>query len=240
MKSSKTPITIEYIKSIISPEWLYALNGEFDKPYWKILLANLNDAGIFYPAKPLMFAALNDCPPSKVRVVIVGQDPYIGYLQAHGYSFSVQKICRIPASLNRIFQELKDEYQIEANPPDGYLGKWEDEGVLLFNTVLTVTPGKSRSHYKFGWQNFSKSVLEYLDRKGGVIFVGWGNDAIKILTETIKSHQSTILTAGHPSPLNTSITRPFLGCNHFRQINEILMNRGELPIRWCSIFKDID
>ena len=211
--------------------WFDVLKNEFDQEYWKDIIITLNN-GKYLPKKQDLFNALNRCPPSKVKVVIIGQDPYIHDFEACGYSFSVPKTAPIPPSLRNIFAELAKEYNYSMLPENGDITKWCDDGVLLLNSILTVEPGKSRSHKGIGWEKFTSAIIRYIDHHNKCVFMAWGKDAQKICSDEVKINK--VLTAGHPSPLNTS--HPFLGCNCFRECNDILRENKLLPVRWISIF----
>jgi uracil-DNA glycosylase len=225
--------TPQLFKDLLSDEWKQFIGEqEFDNLYWNTLCDKLNSVkGKIYPKKEEIFNALNYCPPNRVKVVIIGQDPYHNG-SAHGFSFSA-KNGLIPKSLQNIFKELRDEYNSFSSPPNGNLEQWEDEGVLLLNSVLTVTEGTPKSHLKFGWLNFVSKIIECLDTNRTVLFLAWGADAKKLCSSIIKNNK--ILFAGHPSPINTG--NPFVGCNHFKQVNEILMANGHFPIRWNCLLQ---
>lgn len=243
-------VAVTELQSLLSPEWRDCLAAELAKPYWNDIVAALHSsAPQVLPPINYIFAALNACPPSTVKVVILGQDPYIHVGEAHGYSFSVSTSYkgRQPPSLSNIIRELRDEYGIDDNIETATsLSKWADEGVLLLNTVLTVREGKSGSHFNIGWEQFTQAVIRWIDMNRTVVFMAWGNSAQKVFASRRpegskrKSNANTftwrnrILTAGHPSPLNT--TNQFRGCNCFRDANEMLLESGQLPVRWLIIF----
>ena len=223
---------ISELQSLLSLEWLNVIGEEFGKSYWNEILHTLNSDTKYLPEKKLIFEALNKCPPEKVKVVIVGQDPYIHSNEPHGLSFSVKPGVRIPPSLRNIFEELCSEYNIDTLPKNGCLIKWESEGVLLLNSVLTVHEGKSDSHKGIGWENFTASVIKYLDNHNIIVFMAWGAKAQKVCADNVKNN--IVLTAGHPSPLNTS--KPFKGCGCFREANSILKKNNILPVRWIKLW----
>ena len=235
-KSSSTISGVQELASLLSPQWYAVIGDEFNKSYWNNLIDYLNKDLNYLPEKKYLFNALNDCPPDKVKVVILGQDPYIHENEAHGYSFSVPPGVRIPPSLRNVFQELMNEYGMNEFPKSGCLTKWESEGVLLLNSILTVREGKgqSMSHKGIGWENFTSRIIRYIDMNSTVIFMAWGANAKKICIENVKNN--TILTAGHPSPINTS--NPFVGCNCFREANAILQKNKILPVRWIKLWYD--
>jgi uracil-DNA glycosylase len=182
-----------------------------------------------YPLNSQVFAALQLTPLDKVRVVIIGQDPYPGPNQAHGLCFSVQRGIPLPGSLQNIFKELEASLGIK-RPKHGCLESWAQQGVLLLNTSLTVEAGKPASHSGWGWETFTDELVNQLGKsREGLIFLLWGSHAQKKCA-TIDRKKHTILSAPHPSPL--SAHRGFLGCGHFAKVNEILKARGEAPIDW--------
>ncbi len=216
-----TPFTLE-------PSWQRALEEELKKPYLEKLAAFVKEErrsnDPVYPPEELVFNALIKTPFDKVRVVIVGQDPYHGPGQAHGLAFSVPKRIRPPPSLQNIFKELREDLGI-AIPSHGCLEKWAEQGVLLLNVTLTVRESKPLSHHKKGWEQFTDAIISKLaSRKDPIIFVLWGNNASKKCSHIPERH--TILKAAHPSPL--SAYGGFFGCHHFSQINKLL----DKPIDW--------
>ena len=231
MQSKKFKDIIE-MRSLLSTEWLNAVGEEFSKPYWDNIIDTLNKDKDYLPSKRFIFNALNKCPPEKVKVVIIGQDPYIQSNQPHGFSFSVRRGVRMPPSLRNVLEELSTEYNIDSLPKDGCLEAWASEGVLLLNSVLTVSAGKSNSHKDIGWENFTSAVIRYLDNHNIVVFMAWGRSAQTVCSNNVRNNR--ILTAGHPSPLNTSHT--FKGCGCFREANEILKKNKILPVRWIKIW----
>ena len=227
-------LTVEYLLSFLSNEWREVMSGELTKPYWNNIIRVLKqDSETFIPKPPLIFNALNVCPPNRVKVIIIGQDPYIHKEEAQGLSFSVNKKCTIPRSLRTIYEELGREYDLKKLPSSGDLTNWTKEGVLLLNTILTVREGKSNSHKGIGWEEFTSAVIRYIDEHNKVVFLAWGIQSQKICREYVKNN--TVLKAGHPSPLNRS--NPFIGCNCFRETNRILVNKKILPIRWLRIME---
>lgn len=223
---------VEEMEHLLSTEWFNVLKQEFKEDYWKSIIEALNKSKCYLPRKKDIFNALNNCPPSKVSVVILGQDPYVHENEAHGYSFSVPQGTNIPPSLRNIFKELGNEYNTQIMPSSGCLTSWEADGVLLLNSILTVEAGLSRSHKNIGWEYFTSAIIRYLDIHNKVVFMAWGKDAQTICEQNVTNNQ--ILTAGHPSPLNTF--KPFVGCNCFKDANEILKQNDILPVRWISIF----
>lgn len=183
-----------------------------------------------FPPDTQIFDAFALTPPAKLKVVILGQDPYHGKDQAHGLCFSVQKGNKIPPSLRNIYKELSDDINGFVIPEHGDLTAWATQGILLLNTVLTVQQGNANSHRKIGWEQFTDSVITTISTQlCDVIFVLWGAPAQKKL-KLIDSTKHFVLTAPHPSPL--SAHRGFLGCKHFSQINQRLVALGHEPIDW--------
>ena len=184
---------------------------------------------IIYPPGAQIFNALNSTPFDKVRVVILGQDPYHGPGQAHGLCFSVQPGVRVPPSLSNIYREIESDLGISA-PGHGCLQSWASQGVLLLNSVLTVERGQAASHQGKGWETFTDSVVQLLsDKRKGLVFMLWGSYAMK-KGEVIDRRKHLVLKAPHPSPL--SAHRGFLGCRHFSAANEYLQQNQQLPIDW--------
>lgn len=223
--------SVEDFEHLLSTDWYDVLRSEFDKDYWQNIIITLNTSN-YLPKKKDLFNALNKCSPSKVKVVILGQDPYIHENEAHGYSFSVKPGTPIPPSLRNIFNELSHEYNMNTFPTNGCLTNWENDGVLLLNSVLTVEEGQSKSHKNIGWENFTSAIIRYIDNHNKCVFMAWGKEAQTICSNEVSNNK--ILIAGHPSPLNTF--RPFVGCNCFKECNEILKNNKLLPVRWLSIY----
>lgn len=219
------------IKSI-SPEWNNLLQAEFDKPYFNELTKLVNaayDQQTVYPPKHLLFNALQLCPLSSLKVVIIGQDPYHGHGQANGLSFSVNDGIKIPPSLQNIFKELKTDIPGFELPTSGNLEAWAKQGILMLNAVLTVQAGLPGSHKKYGWQNFTDAIIKLIsDKKQHVVFLLWGNYAIT-KAELIDSNKHLVLTAAHPSPLARGA---FFGSKHFSKTNNYLTANGLTPINW--------
>ncbi|MBE7026941.1 MAG: uracil-DNA glycosylase [Ruminococcaceae bacterium] len=216
----------------IGNDWDELLLGEFDKPYYKELrsfLALEYRSHKIYPDMYSIFNALKFTPYNKVKVVILGQDPYHGENQAHGLAFSVQKGIATPKSLINIYKELRDDCGCYI-PNNGYLKKWADQGVLLLNTALTVRAGEPNSHKDKGWEIFTDRLIELLNkREDGIVFLLWGANA-KTKTALITAPQHHILCAPHPSPLSAS--RGFFGCRHFSGANTLLASMGKEPVDW--------
>lgn len=213
--------------------WNKFLKKEFDKDYMRKLDLFLDKeqkkGKEIFPDSKDLFTAFNLTPFSKVKVVILGQDPYHGERQAHGLSFSVNKGIKAPPSLKNIFKEIKEDLNIDFND-SGDLRPWAKEGVLLLNSVLTVEASKAGSHRKKGWEKFTDTVIESIsNNKDCVVFVLWGSYAHS-KEALIDSSKHLILKSVHPSPL--SAYRGFFGCKHFSSINEYLMDNGESAINW--------
>ena len=215
----------------LEPGWLSLLNEEFDKEYFvrlKQFLLQEKATHRVFPEGGLIFNAFNLTPLDKVKVVILGQDPYHGIGQAHGLSFSVPNGVKAPPSLVNIFKELKGDLGLEI-PSTGNLSKWAEQGVLLLNATLTVRENTAGSHQKKGWEIFTDTVIKKLsDNKSGLVFLLWGNYA-KNKTEFIDANKHHILTAPHPSPLARG---GFFKCKHFSKTNEFLKQQGQSPIDW--------
>lgn len=216
----------------IEKSWNEALGAEFEKPYFAALVQELHrqkQAGeVIFPPGGQIFKAFELCPLDKVKVVILGQDPYHGYGQAMGLSFSVPQGVEAPPSLKNIFKEIESDLGIRmSGSPD--LRPWAEQGVLLLNSVLTVRAGQPASHSRIGWQTFTDAVIKTIsDRCEGVVFLLWGNYARSkaVLVDKSRHH---VLEAPHPSPLARGA---FFGCRHFSATNEILAAEGKSPIDW--------
>ncbi len=217
----------------LHPEWKAVLAHEFDKPYMQELREFLGQEATkgkrIYPKGSEIFSAFNHTPLSKVKVVVLGQDPYHGPGQAHGLSFSVQPGVRPPPSLRNIFKELKEDLQVPM-PAQGDLSPWADQGVLLLNTVLTVEEGRAASHRNLGWERFTDRVIEILsERDDPLVFLLWGKFAHdKAAMIRVPPHK--ILKAPHPSPL--SAYTGYFGSRPFSSTNEILRSLGKPAIDW--------
>lgn len=211
--------------------WQDFLQAEFNQPYFKKLSAFLHEAyqnSVVYPPKQQVFSAfttnLND-----VKVVILGQDPYHEPGQAHGLAFSVRENVKIPPSLVNIYKEINSEYNTPI-PKSGNLKRWQEQGVLLLNNVLTVEAHKAGSHRNQGWEDFTLHCVEYLSEKQPhLVFLLWGRDA-RSKAKLIDEKKHLVLESAHPSPL--SAYNGFFGNNHFRQCNDWLESQGLKPIDW--------
>jgi len=224
--------SIKINKVQIEKGWHKALEAEFQKDYFKKLksfLVEEKKKSVIYPPGKLIFEAFNRTPFNKVKVVIIGQDPYHGPNQAHGLCFSVPDGVKIPPSLRNIYKELISDIGIN-EPRSGNLSSWADQGVLLLNATLTVRAHQAGSHQKRGWEQFTdqaiKKVSEHCEH---VVFLLWGTYAQK-KSMLIDSGKHLILKTVHPSPL--SAHRGFLGCKHFSMTNEYLIANGKKPIDW--------
>ena len=218
---------------MITNDWLDKIQCEFSKPYYRDLYNFVKDEysrTVVYPPAEDIFNAFHFTPLSKVKVLILGQDPYHNVNQAHGLSFSVlpeQK--EIPPSLQNIYKELHDDLGCYI-PDNGYLKKWADQGVLLLNTVLTVRAHQANSHQGKGWEQFKYAIIEAVNEKDTpVVYLLWGKPAQSKI-KMLNNPKHLILTAPHPSPL--SAYRGFFGCRHFSKTNEFLENNGLEPIDW--------
>jgi len=214
--------------------WKEVLKKEFTKPYFKqivfFLKTEKSTGKIIYPLGSLIFNAFNQTPFNKLKVVIIGQDPYHGEGQAHGLSFSVQNGIKPPPSLANIYKEIQTDIGIAMPVQYGNLTRWAEQGILLLNSALTVRANEPNSHAKFGWGEFTDAVIQKIsDEKKGIVFLLWGKFAQEkqILIDETKH---TVLKAAHPSPL--SAHTGFFGCNHFSKTNEILIKQGLAPIDW--------
>ena len=216
----------------IEESWKAALADEFAKPYFFSLARRLHDekaeGKVIYPPGRMIFKAFELTPVDKVKVVILGQDPYHGPGQAMGLSFSVPDGMPAPPSLKNIFKEIESDLGIVMSGRPN-LEKWAEQGVLLLNSILTVRGGEAASHSGIGWQQFTDAVIRYIsDNLEGVVFLLWGNYARskKDLIDTSRHH---VLEAAHPSPLARGA---FFGCRHFSMTNNILLSEGRTPIDW--------
>lgn len=217
----------------IKKPWYELLKDEYEKQYFIDVINFLEKESlskIVFPPIEEIFSALENLPYDKVKVVIIGQDPYHGENEAHGLAFSVKKGVKIPPSLRNIFKELKNEYEDFLIPDNGYLMPWVEEGVLLLNASLTVEKDKANSHKNIGWQNFTDKIIKLINEKEEpVVFLLWGNFAIS-KKSLITNPKHLILESVHPSPLSAS--RGFFGNRHFLKANAFLEKNGIKPINW--------
>lgn len=218
----------------IGPGWYEALKTEFGAPYFgelKAFLVQERAHHIVYPKARNIFAAFHATPFERVRVVLLGQDPYHGPGQAHGLCFSVPDGTPAPPSLQNMFAELERDLGIDRGPHVD-LGPWARQGLLLLNATLTVRAGEAGSHQGRGWERFTDAVIRSIsEHYAGVIFLLWGRYAQR-KAQLIAAEKHYILQAPHPSPL--SAHRGFIGCGHFSQVNELLEAQGRAPIDWSA------
>ena len=216
----------------IDESWYRVLREQFEAPYFselKSFLVTEKQHYAVYPPGNLIFNAFNLTPFEKVKVVILGQDPYHGPGQAHGLSFSVPDGVQFPPSLLNIFKELRDDLGIPM-AQSGNLEKWAREGVLLLNASLTVRAGQAASHARHGWETFTDAAIRALSReREHLVFILWGNYAIAKET-LIDTARHLVLKSVHPSPLSAS--RGFFGCHHFSKTNQYLTENNIEPIDW--------
>ena len=219
--------------AMIQNDWLSALQPEFKKSYYGELyrfIKNEYSTHIIYPPADDIFNAFHFTPLSKVKVVLLGQDPYHNEHQAHGLSFSVlPEQQEIPPSLQNIYKELHDDLGCSI-PRHGYLKKWAEQGVLLLNTVLTVRAHEANSHQGRGWEQFTDAVLQAVNAQDRpIVYFLWGKPA-QAKRPMLTNPKHLVLMAPHPSPL--SAYRGFFGCRHFSKANEFLAAHGEKPVDW--------
>jgi len=219
----------------LESSWVEALQEELQKPYIKELKQFLNEeserGAETFPPEDQVFNAFLQTPFSRVKVVIMGQDPYHGPNQAHGLCFSVQKGINPPPSLKNIYKELEADLGIQP-PEHGSLLSWARQGVLLLNATLTVLRSAPRSHYGKGWERFTDRVIEMLaEREDPIVFILWGKSAQEKceLVLSKKNHSHLILKCAHPSPYSAT---GFFGCRHFSKANTFLKEHGKEPIDW--------
>ena len=216
----------------ISNDWLGPMSAEFKKPYYRKLYETVKheyETKQIFPDANDIFNAFEFTPLSKVKAVILGQDPYHNVGQAHGLCFSVKPDVEIPPSLMNIYQELHDDLGCYI-PNNGYLKSWADQGVLLLNASLTVVAGQANSHSKIGWQQFTDKVIQVLnDREDPVIFILWGGNA-RSKKKYITHPWHYIIESAHPSPLSAS--NGFFGSKPFSKTNQFLEAHGLTPIDW--------
>lgn len=216
----------------IETSWKKALSEEFEKEYFANLtqfVRNEYSQVTIYPPGRLIFNAFNLCPFDKVKVVIIGQDPYHGPGQAHGLCFSVNDGVTFPPSLVNIFKEIQSD--IGTPPPSsGNLTRWAEQGVLLLNATLTVRAHQAGSHQRRGWEEFTDAAIRILaEKRENIVFILWGAYAQK-KGSFIDRNKHLVLTSAHPSPL--SAYNGFFGNRHFSRTNDYLIEKGESPIQW--------
>jgi uracil-DNA glycosylase len=228
METPQLPVNVQ-----IEEGWKNALATEFQSKYFsdikEFLVAEKAAGKIIYPPGPLIFNAFNTTPFDKVKVVILGQDPYFNKGEAMGLCFSVPKDIKTPPSLVNIYKELKRDLEVE-KPLHGDLTAWAEQGVLMINSTMTVEAGKSNSHAKCGWVTFTDAVIKCIsEQKSGIVFLLWGNYA-KGKKTLIDAEKHLILEAAHPSPLAGNA---FQGCGHFSKTNDYLLENGQKAIVWA-------
>ena len=220
------------MKVQIEESWKQQLQEEFEKPYFEALthfVKNEYAQGVVYPPGKLIFNAFNLCPFDRVKVVIIGQDPYHGPGQAHGLCFSVNDGIAFPPSLVNIFKDLKNDMGIE-KPASGNLTRWAEQGVLMLNATLTVRAHQAGSHQRQGWETFTDAVIRKLaEEREHLVFILWGGYAQR-KGAFIDRNRHLVLASAHPSPL--SAYNGFFGNKHFSRTNEYLIAHGEQPIVW--------
>lgn len=217
----------------IEPSWKIKLNEELNKPYFSQLLEFISQEykeNECFPSRENIFKAFELSPFHDTKVVIIGQDPYHGFRQAHGLCFSVYPDAKIPPSLRNIFKELNQDIG-KPIPESGNLEHWARQGILMLNATLTVRSAQPGSHQKKGWERFTDAVIEIISReKKDVVFLLWGGPAKKKGAK-IDASRHLILQSGHPSPLS-AIRGHWFGNRHFSQTNEFLISKGLEPIIW--------
>ncbi len=223
------------INSKLHPSWFIKLKQEFNKPYFKKLLIFLNEqirTEKVYPEIENLFQAFNETAFENVKVVILGQDPYHGFRQAHGLSFSVRQGIKIPPSLRNIFIELKSDLNVDL-PESGHLLKWSKEGVLLLNSVLTVKKNTPGSHQKKGWEKLTDEAIKSLSKeREHIVFILWGRYAQE-KESLIDAKKHFIIKSPHPSPF--SAHKGFFGSKPFSQSNDFLQSFGISPVNWSLV-----
>lgn len=216
----------------IADDWKALLSDEFEKPYFEELVGFVREeygSRQIFPRGANIFRAFDKCPFDKLKVVIIGQDPYHGEGQANGLCFSVNDGVQFPPSLRNIFQEVASDTGAPI-PASGNLDRWAEQGVLLLNSVLTVRAHEAASHAGRGWEQFTDAVVrEIAARREGVVYMLWGSYAQR-KGAIADPARNCILKAVHPSPL--SAYRGFFGCRHFSQANDYLVAQGKEPIVW--------
>jgi len=229
------------MKVKIESSWKEHLAGEFEKEYFKELATFVKKEykeGVVYPAPKNIFRAFDLCPFEKVKVVILGQDPYHGERQANGLAFAVNEGTVLPPSLQNIYKEIESDCGCQMSTKhgkrlvhrDGDLSRWAKQGVLLLNATLTVRAHSAGSHQEKGWEQFTDAVIRALsEERAGLVFMLWGNYA-KAKGAHIDRSKHLVLEAPHPSPF--SAASGFFGCEHFSKANDYLVSHGETPIDW--------
>lgn len=215
----------------IEESWKQALSHEFGSDYWKTLtdyVRNEYQSKTVYPPPKKVFRAFDLAPLDKVKVVIVGQDPYHGPNQANGLCFAVEDGIRLPPSLKNIFKEIKEDLGVEPLP-SGDLSRWAKQGVFMLNAVLTVAAGSPASHAGLGWEKFTDAAIKVLNEKRkNIVYILWGKYA-QNKGEVIDREKNLVLTSAHPSPYSATM---FFGHHHFSKCNQYLKDHGQEPIDW--------
>lgn len=213
--------------------WEEVIELEKQKDYYTSLKEQIEkkyETTTVFPPHDKIFNAFSKTPIDNLKVVILGQDPYHGFGQAQGFSFSTPKDIKNPPSMQNILKEIKEDLQRDSSCLDGDLTPWAKDGVLLLNTILTVEEGKPKSHHKLGWEIFTDNIIKYISKQcENIVFILWGAPSIK-KSKLIDSSKHYILEAPHPSPLSSY--RGFFGCKHFSKTNEFLQSVGKKPINW--------
>ncbi|GAB5367756.1 hypothetical protein AAMO2058_001258500 [Amorphochlora amoebiformis] len=221
------------LETLVPESWSELLQDEFPRNYFRFLKESLvkehNKGKKIFPKPSQIFRAFEICPLDKIKVVIIGQDPYHNTGQAEGLCFSVPRGIAIPSSLRNIYKELKADIKGFRIPQHGNLVKWAEQGVFLLNTGLTVRAHEANSHKKYGWQLFTDAVVKVLNRKKGLVFVLWGGHAQK-KAANLTRNRHCIIKSAHPSGL--SAHRGFFGSRPFSKINKYLEESGKNPIKW--------
>lgn len=219
----------------VGKTWELALKEEFSKPYFRKLINYIDHEyktkkHKIFPSEDQIFRALEICPLDKIKIVIIGQDPYPTKGHAHGLCFSVQENLRpLPKSLINIYKEIETDIGKKASL-SGDLVHWAEQGVLLLNTVLTVEESKPESHLNKGWEQFTDAIISLInERTEGVVYLLWGTKAQQKVS-MVDPMKNLILRTSHPSPLSSY--RGFIGCKHFSKANNYLMKHGKSPINW--------
>ena len=220
----------------LHPSWLEVLQQQFEAPYFaqlKEFLVAERQQYTCYPKGSDIFAAFDHTPFDKVKVVIIGQDPYHEPGQAHGLCFSVPEGITVPPSLVNIIKEINSDLGLNLSTTKGDLTGWAEQGVLLLNATLTVRAHQAGSHQRHGWETFTDAAIRALsEKRSGIVFLLWGSYAIA-KSQLIDKGRHHVLTTVHPSPL--SAYRGFFGCKHFSQCNTLLLQQGLTPIDWGDI-----
>jgi uracil-DNA glycosylase len=215
----------------LDQSWKSALTEEFSEPYWQELTSFVRDQyqkTKIYPPAPNIFRAFDLVPFNKVKVVIIGQDPYHGPNQANGLSFAVNDGVNLPPSLQNIFKEIKNDLQITPIP-SGDLTRWANQGVLMLNSVLTVAAGSPASHKDKGWETFTTAAIKALnDNRENIVYLLWGKYA-QVKGEIIDRNNNLVLASAHPSPYSASM---FFNNHHFSKTNQYLKEHNLDPVDW--------